>query len=205
MSHTSECTLHAYLFKILFSKNIHILRHTYCWRLGLSTQSVCPSVTPGQWTPDACPFFTLYCVRALATSSTSLSSFHPPVPPAARLTSLPAYPLTQHTPAAGCCFIFTLQPGTVQKGDILFGSTHPTHVWSLWPSAGVNVWPGVVGKPVFSQSVMFSTWGGSTLKAEGTCRVCKTKEHYGWRGCLISRSRMKYSIILPTGQDDDFN
>lgn len=28
MSHTSECTLHAYLFKILFSTDVHILRHT---------------------------------------------------------------------------------------------------------------------------------------------------------------------------------
>lgn len=42
----------------------------------------------------------------------------------------------------------------------------PASVWSLWPSAWVQVWPGAVGQPVFSQWVMFSTWGGCTLKTD---------------------------------------
>lgn len=74
--------------------------------------------------------FRRYCIHALATSSSSLSSFHPPVLQQRGLQapSVSAYP---HPPAAGCRFTCSLQPGTLQKGDILFGSCTSQRVFGL--------------------------------------------------------------------------
>lgn len=143
-----------------------ILGHTCLQCLSLSSQPLCPFSHSWPMNTRCSSPFRRYCIHALATSSTSLSSFHPPVLQQRGLRGSQCIFL----PSSSCgrmSFHLQFAAGSSSKRRYSLWELHvPANVWSLWPSAWVQVWPGAAGQPVFSPRVMFSTWGVCTLKTD---------------------------------------